>query len=113
MGFKFLCTHLDGIPCHQGIPLFAIKRRLDAWFIQFGGFNYALGGHFHKRVIGDEMSSRYEFSMVSTLVSDDEWALKKLGISSNPSQSIFGIHPEFGVTWRYPLTVDRAFLPKK
>lgn len=113
MGFKFFCTHLDGIPCNQGIPLFAIKRRLDAWFIQFGGYNYALGGHFHKRLLGDEMSSRYEFSMVSTLVSDDEWALKKLGISSNPSQSIFGIHPEFGVTWRYPLTVDRAFLPQK
>ncbi|GAG96363.1 unnamed protein product, partial [marine sediment metagenome] len=74
MGFRFFCTHLDGIPSTQGIPLFAIKRRLDAWFIQFGGFNYALGGHFHKRVIGDEMSSRYEFSMVSTLVSDDEWA---------------------------------------
>ena len=113
MGFKFLCTHLDGIPSYSGIPLFAIKRRLDAWFIQFGGFNYALGGHFHKRVIGDEMSSRYEFSMVSTLVSDDEWALKKLGISANPSQNIFGVHPEFGMTWRYALQVDKAFLPSK
>ncbi len=113
MGFKFLCCHLDGIPSYSGIPLFAIKRRLDAWFIQFGGFHYALGGHFHKRVIGDEMSSRYEFSMVSTLVSDDEWALKKLGISANPSQNIFGVHPEQGMTWRYPLVVDKKFLPIK
>ena len=113
MGFKFFCTHLDGIPSYSGIPLFAIKRRLDAWFIQFGGFNYALGGHFHKRVIGDEMSSHYEFSMVSTLVSDDEWALKKLGISANPSQNIFGVHPEQGMTWRYSLVVDKKFLPEK
>jgi len=113
MGFKFLCVHLDGIPSYSGIPLFAIKRRLDAWFIQFGGFNYAMGGHFHKRVIGDEMSSKYEFSMVSTLVSDDEWALKKLGISANPSQNIFGVHPEQGMTWRYPLVVDKKFLPQK
>lgn len=105
MGWKFFCTHLDGIPSYSGIPLFAIKRRLDAWFIQFGGFDYALGGHFHFRVGGYEMSSKYEFSMVSTLVSDDEWALKKLGISSNPSQNIFGIHPEQGMTWRYPLNV--------
>ena len=112
MGFRFFCVHLDGIPCYQGIPLFAIKRRLDAWYIQFGGFNYALGGHFHKRVIGDEMSSRYEFSMVSTLVSDDEWALKRLGISSNPSQNFFGVHPRFGMTWRYPLCIDEKFLPE-
>lgn len=113
MGFRFFCTHLDGIPSYSGIPLFAIKRRLDAWFIQFGGFNYALGGHFHKRVIGDEMSSRYGFSMVSTLISDDDWALKKLGISANPSQNLFGVHPREGVTWRYGLQVDEAFLPIK
>jgi len=105
MGFRFFCTHLDGIQSYSGIPLFAIKRRLDAWYIQFGGFDYALGGHFHFRVGGYEMSSKYEFSMVSTLVSDDEWALKKLGISSHPSQNIFGVHKERGMTWRYPLDV--------
>jgi len=105
MGWRFFATHLDGIQSYSGIPLFAIKRRLDAWFIQFGGFDYALGGHFHFQVSGYEMSSKYEFSMVSTLVSDDEWALKKLGISSNPSQNLFGVHPEVGMTWRYPLNV--------
>lgn len=105
MGFRFFCTHMDGIQSYSGIPLFAIKRRLDAWFIQFGGFDYALGGHFHFRVGGYEMSSKYEFSMVSTLVSKDEWALKKLGVSSHPSQNIFGVHPERGMTWRYPLNV--------
>ena len=105
MGFKFFCSHLDGIQSYGGIPLFAIKRRLDAWFIQFGGFDYALGGHFHFRVGGYEMSSKYEFSMVSSLVSDDEWSLKKLGVSSHPSQNIFGVHPEQGMTWRYPLHV--------
>ncbi len=105
MGFKFFCSHLDGIQSYSGIPLFAIKRRLDAWFIQFGGFDYVLGGHFHFRVGGYEMSSKYELSLVSTLVSNDEWALKKLGVSSHPSQNIFGVHPERGMTWRYPLDV--------
>lgn len=112
-GFKFFCTHLDGINSINGIPLFAIKRRLDAWYIQYGGFRYVLGGHFHFRIIGYEMSSHYEFSMVGTLVSDDDWALKKLGISSNPSQNIYGVHPRHGMTWRYPLVVDCAFLPDK
>ena len=54
-----------------------------------------------------------EYFMTGSLVSDDDWALKKLGISSNPSQFIFGIHPTMGVTWRYPLVVDYKFLPEK
>ena len=80
--------------------------------MQYGGFNYALGGHFHKRHT-DEISSKLEYFMCGALVSDDEWALKKLGISSNPSQWIMGIHPRHGITWRYPLIVDKKFLPEK
>ena len=109
-GFDFFVTHLDGIPCQNGIPLFAIKRRLEAWHIQFGGFDYAIGGHFHKRM-HDEVASTIEFFMNASLVSDDLWALKKLGISSLPSQTTLGVHPKQGVTWRYPVVVDEKFLP--
>ena len=111
-GFRFFCAHFDGIPCQQGVPFFAVDRRIKSWYMQFGGFNYALGGHFHKR-FGDEISSVIEYMFTSTLVSDDDWALKKLGISSHPSQNIFGVHPTMGVTWRYALQVDKKFLPKK
>lgn len=111
-GFRFFCFHGDGIACQQGVPFFALDKKIKAYYIQYGGFEYALGGHFHKRHT-DEIGSRIEYFMVSTLVSDDEWALKKLGISSNPSQWTYGVHPKHGVTWRYPLTVDYAFLPHK
>ena len=111
-GFKFFCFHGDGIPCQAGVPFFALDKKLSKWYMQFGGFNYALGGHFHKRH-SDEVSSKFEYFMVSTLVSDDDWALKKLGISSNPSQNLMGVHPHHGVTWRYPLVVDKKFLPEK
>lgn len=109
-GFKFFCFHGDGIPCQQGVPEMAIERRLKAWFIQFGGFHYACGAHFHKRII-KEIAAGVEYIMNSTLVSDDDWVLKKLGISSQPSQWLIGVHPRHGVTWRYPLIVDEAFLP--
>ena len=112
LGFKCFLFHGDGIPCQQGVPFFALDRKLKAWYMQYGGFNYAFGGHFHKRH-ADEISSRLEYFMCGSLVSDDEWALKKLGISSNPSQSIYGIHPAMGVTWRYGLVVDRKFLAEK
>lgn len=112
MGFRHFCFHGDEIPCQQGVPFFALDRKLKSWFMQLGGFNYAHGGHFHKRH-SDEVSSRFEYFMVSTLVSDDDWALKKLGISSNPSQWLFGVHPTMGITWRYGLVVDRNFLMEK
>ena len=109
--FKFFVFHGDGIPCQQGVPFFALDKKLKSWYIQWGGFNYALGGHFHKRH-SDEVASKFEYFMCGTLVSDDEWALNKLGISSNPSQGIFGVHPRKGVTWRYPVVVDDEFLPQ-
>lgn len=111
-GFKFFCTHFDGIPCQQGIPYFGIDRAIKSWYMQFGGFQYVLGGHFHKRH-EDEVSSKTSYFMCGSLVSDDDWALKKLKISSNPSQNIYGVHERHGVSWRYPLIVDYKFLPEK
>ena len=111
-GFGCFCFHGDGIPSHQGVPFFAIDRRLKAWHMQYGGFNYAFGGHFHKHH-SDEISSRLTYFMAGSLVSDDDWALKKIGISSNPSQNIYGMHPRHGITWRYNLIVDNEFLPSE
>ena len=111
-GFKCFVFHGDGIPCQQGVPFFALDKKLKSWYMQYSGFQYAFGGHFHKRH-SDEISSKLEYFMCSTLASDDEWALKKLGISSNPSQNIYGIHPRYGVTWRYAITVDKKFLPER
>jgi len=111
MGFQCFLFHGDDIPCQQGVPFFALDKKLKAWYMQYRGFQYAFSGHFHKRH-SDGISSRLEYFMCSTLVSDDDWALKKLGISSNPSQSIYGIHPHYGVTWRYALQVDDKFLPE-
>ncbi len=112
LGFRCFLFHGDGIPCQMGVPFFALDRKLKSWYMQYGGFNYAFGGHFHKRH-SDEISSRLEYFMCGSLASDDEWALKKLGISSSPSQNIYGMHPKMGITWRYGLVVDRKFLAEK
>ncbi len=111
-GFCFFCFHGDQIQCHQGIPYFALNRKLDKWFVQFDGFNYSCGAHYHKR-IEDEVTSKFTYMACASLVSDDEWALQKLGISSMPSQNLFGVHGVHGVTWKYAVLVDKKFLPKK
>lgn len=59
-------------------------------------------GHFHKAHY-NEVSSVLEHFMTGSLVSDDEWALKKLGISSRPTQGLYGIHPHHGITWKYAI----------
>lgn len=110
-GFRFLMFHGDGIPCQSGIPFFAIDKALKSWYMQFHGFNYALSGHFHKSY-HNEVGSGLEHFMNGTLVSDDDWVLKTLKISSQPSQTLLGIHPKYGVTWRYSLVVDDEFLPE-
>jgi len=110
--FLFFLFHGDGIPCQQGVPFFALDKKLKSWYMQFGPFNYACGGHFHKRH-NDEISSKLEYLMAASLTSDDAWVQKKLGISSNPSQNMYGLHPEQGITWRYALQVDPKFLPDK
>lgn len=103
-GFRFFCFHGDSIKCSQGVPYFALDKKLKSWYIQFNGFDYAASGHFHKRHC-DEIASKFEYFMCGTLVSDDDWALSTLGISSNPSQWIIGVNVHKGVTWRYPITI--------
>ena len=112
MGFRNFLFHGDGMPAPQGVPFFALDKKLKSWYMQYGGFEYAFSGHFHKQS-ANEVSSKLEHFMCGSLVSDDTWALKKLGISSNPSQSLYGLHPRRGITWRYNLTVDDKFLPVK
>ncbi len=111
-GFKCFASHFDGIPCAQGIPYFGIDRKLKAWYIEYGGFNIAFGGHFHKFTHA-EVTRRFQYFMAPSLVTDDAWALKKLGVSASPGATLLGIHPARGVTWTYNLEVDPAFRPGK
>ena len=111
-GFRSFIFHGDYIKSSQHVPLVAIKRKLTDWHMHYDGFQYAFGGHFHKR-LSDEIGSKVEYFMCGSLVSDDDWAVNTIGISSNPSQGLYGIHPTRGITWRYALQVDKDFLPER
>ena len=111
MGFRMLCFHGDAVRSTQGVPYFALQRRIKEWYMQFGGFSYAFCAHFHKLAY-DEIGAGVEMYMNSTLVSDDPWALKKLGVSSRPRQWALGFHPRMGISWAYRLIVDKAEFQK-
>lgn len=111
-GFRFFCFHGDQIRSVQGIPYFALIRKVMSWNTTFQGFPYALCGHWHK----DDflrISSETKLIINSSLVSDDPYALEVIGTSSIPAQAIFGVHNRVGLTWYYSLVADSAFYPKK
>lgn len=111
-GFRFFAYHGDQITAYNGIPYFAQKRKLMMWADTFGGFSYALQGHFHEDDV-IRVSRAIKGFINGALVTDDPFALERVGTSGVPCQWTFGVHNRRGVTWAYSLMLDDAFLPKR
>ena len=109
-GKRFFVFHGDQVRATQGIPYFALHRKVGAWFVTYGGFDYAVSGHFHK----DDflrVNARVKHFGNGALPTDDPYALSVIGTSAVPCQWTFGVHARQGVTWAYSLVADDAFLP--
>ena len=111
MGWRFFLAHGDQVVSQQGVPLIALRRKLNEWYAAFGGFHYAYLGHWHSGG-HDQVNSMASFDICPPLVTGDDWALEKVGRVSKPIQLVFGIHPKYGRTWEYKLYTDPGFLPK-
>jgi len=110
-GFRFFLVHGDQVRGTSGIPLFALRRKLQEWYAYVGGFHYAYVGHFHTWG-ADQVNSEADYQISPPLVTGDEWALQVVGRASKPIQLCFGIHPKYGRTWEYKLFTDEKYLPK-
>lgn len=111
-GFRFFIIHGNQVTATAGIPLFAMRRKMQDWYAYVGGFNYAYAGHFHSGAY-DQVNSNADYTISPPLVTGDSWALEKVGRASEPKQLCFGIHDKWGRTFRYDLHTDNKFLPKK
>jgi len=111
-GFRFFLIHGDQVNATAGIPLFAMRRKMQEWFAYVGGFNYAYAGHFHSEA-KDQVNSVADYTICPPLVTGDSWALEKVGRASEPKQICFGVHDHYGRTFNYQLHTDDAFLPHK
>ncbi len=110
LGFRFFLIHGNQVNAVQGIPLFALRRKMQDWFAYVGGFHYSYVGHFHTGA-GDQVNSVADYTVCPPMVTGDEWALEKVGRASEPKQLCFGVHPKYGRTWEYRLYCDEKFLP--
>jgi len=111
-GFKFFVFHGDQCSARMGIPYFALTRKVKDWYSTFGGFPYAVCGHFHKEDFL-RVWSETKLLINGPLVTDDPYALEIIGASSIPTHWTFGVHKKQGLTWLYSLMLDDAFLPHK
>ena len=111
-GFRFFLIHGNQVTAMSGIPLFAMRRKMQEWYAYVGGFDYAYAGHFHSGA-NDQVNSEADYTIAPPLVTGDSWALEKVGRASKPIQLCFGVHDKYGRTFRYDLHTDDKFLPKR
>jgi len=111
-GFRFFIIHGDQAKGNSGVPVIALRRKMQEWYAHVGGFNYAYSGHFHTGAY-DQVNSAADYTICPPLITGDSWALEKIGRASSPVQLAFGVHDEYGRTFNYQLRTDRKFMPRK
>ena len=97
---------------YGGIPWYAFQRtdgKLTALESSHGRrVHYRWYGHIHQGSELPKMDGTGEQFIVGSLKGGDEFALNELGAYSDPRQKLVGCHEDVGVSWRYPLNVNRA-----
>lgn len=67
-------------------------------------FNILCAGHFHTH---QEVETTNGMILLNgSFVGGDLYSMKKLKCRSRPTQTLIGVHPEHGVTWKYNLNLE-------
>ena len=111
-GFRFFLIHGDQARGNAGVPVIALRRKMQEWYSYVKGFNYAYAGHFHTGYF-DQVNTNADYTISPPLVTGDEWAIEMIGRASQPKQLCMGVHDRYGRTFRYDLITDKNFLPLK
>jgi len=101
MGKKFMISHGDCIPRYLNIPIYGVTQRAMRWQGSIGTFDYMCLGHFHTPLRMDWNNT--EILINGCFMSDDQWVLKVIGMSTQPAQVLFGVHPRKGISFQYKL----------
>mgnify|MGYP000722274900 CR=1 FL=1 len=101
----FIFMHGNGIKMYNQVPWYGLTRRIFKWKSILPEIKVACLGHFHT-------SFRWRIAGVETIasasmVTDDDFALERLGEHSIAEQSIFGWNERNQkITWRFMIDVD-------
>ena len=121
LGFRFLLIHGDTIRSWGGTPQNAVMRNAAKFFeliqahlpreLSGRAFHYMCLGHFHTRAWIE--STGFDVIMNGAWPGGSMYSARQLKSSSLPSQTLFSVHPEHGVTDLWPIYLaSREGLPK-
>ncbi|MCC7132460.1 MAG: hypothetical protein IT352_07445 [Gemmatimonadales bacterium] len=105
-GWRFMQTHGHDVKSWNSIPHYGINRyvsNLNALEASRGTpINYFLFGHFHNKTSLEHAAG--EWFINGSLIGATEFGVNALGKADKPCQWLVGVHPEHGVTHRWPLS---------
>lgn len=103
--WRFLQTHGHDVKSWNGIPWYGLNRlvsNINALEAARGQvLNHYLFGHHHSATSLPHATG--ESFVNGSLIGANEWVLNALGKNDRPTQVMFQVHPEHGVTARWPL----------
>lgn len=108
LGYGFLAYHGNGIKRFYNSPFYGMTRQAERWANAYRDklrLDYVLYSHFHSLDTGMR-HNRMMIFVNGSFTTDDSYAEENIGVASIPEQLLFGVHPKFGVTWRYPLCLE-------
>lgn len=103
----YLLFHGDTIYTYMNIPFYGIIQR--AMRLRVGGindyFNVVCMGHFHN--LGMLYWNDMRILVNGTMMSDDDFAQKRLGLKSATKYWFFGVSRERAITWSYLIDLTK------
>ncbi len=108
-GWKFLLQHGDSVKGWGGIPFYGIdraqKNSRELLETIDEEFDYIEMGHLHTPAMLPLMSGGF-ITVNGCWPGGSILSLKDMNKTSKPIQWIKGIHPEYGMTWCYPIYLN-------
>ena len=106
--WKFYLTHGDDLIRYMGIPWYSMERmdnrELKMLQMTNQSYNHMVIGHHHQALMWD--CGPGERIVNGSFSSANFYAAKKLHLMTKPKQIIFGVHPEWGITFRYIMNLE-------
>ena len=109
LGWKFYLDHGNHLGMrYMGIPWYGLEKADGRLMKMMAGidkkYDYICIGHHHTHFQWD--AARGERFCNGSMSSGNFYAAKKMQLTCRPTQLLFGVHPDRGVTFRYPLRLD-------
>ena len=99
--WKYFIHHGDDVYSWMGLPYYGITRKSKSRRGELN-FDIEIIGHFHTSMIIPIGSNAKTF-VNGCWIEDDDWAFKKFGVRSVPTQWYFGVSSKRPVTWSFSL----------